>query len=607
VSTSPSPSAGAVPHANYIGLDANRIPTVFFGSAHHIATSALTDAVWSHLLISISAGTGTFYINGVSAGTFAGFTGFTPTRIGLIPGGTYPLKGWLDELVIYPTALSAATALEHYTTGTWTDISEDLIAAEELTLKFGIGSNGPKDRLSDLGVASFTLRNDAGNSGGLQGYYSPLHASCRSGFTYGTLVRIVFTYSATEYPRFLGKVFSVDPAPGRYATQRTRVMCHDLMDDLIEADVRNVTVQVAQSEDDLIQTLIESVPVTAQPLALDLDAGLDTFPYVFDDLGSGAKAISPAGDLTMSALGYLHMGPTGVLRYENRQARQLKLSTYTFDDDMVGLTVPTSLDGVYNHVRATFHPKTVDAAATTVLWSQTGVAPSLTTGESVEIWGDYYNPSNTVEHIGGASQVTPVATTDYTSNTAADGLGVDKTANLTVTAEYFASTVKFTVTNTDAGTVYLTKLQIRGKGLYDHSPITVESISTQPYGDRAVDIDLPYQADHNVTQDLADYVRSQFETLATQAQTMDLLPQRSDTHMLAALSAAIGDRITISETMTGLLLVDTFIHSIQFSVTQGPWIVCTFGLASATYFAAPWVMDDADRSLLDFTTVLGFA
>ncbi len=604
-----------MPHATYVGIDANRIPTVFFGSAHHIASSALSDAVWSHLLVSITAGAGTFYINGISAGTFAGFTGFAPNRIGLIPGGTYPLKGWLDELAVYPTALSAATALEHYETGFWTDISEDLVAAEELNLKFGIGSNGPKDRLSDLGVASFTLRNDAGNSGGLQGYYSPIHANCRSGFTYGALVRIVFTYAATEYPRFMGKLFSVDPAPGQYRTQRTRVMAHDLMDELIEADLRNVAVQVSQSEDDLFQTLVEAIPITAQPLAVDLDAGLDTFPYVFDDLSSGAKAIVPAGDLTISALGYLHMGPTGVLRYENRQARQLKLSTYTFDDDMVGLMVPTSLDGVFNHVRATFHPKTVDAAATTVLWAQTGAAPPLTTGESIDLWGDYYNPSNTTERIGGASQVVPVATTDYTANTQADGLGVDKTANVTVTigtvanptANAFASTVKFTVTNTDAGTVYLTKLQIRGKGLYDHSPITVESISTQPYGDRAVEIDLPYQADHNVTQDLADYVRSQFDVLATQAQTIDLLPQRSASHMLAALSASIGDRITISETMTGLMLVDTFIHSIQFTVTQGPWIVCTLGLASATYFASPWVMDDPVRSLLDSTTVFGFA
>lgn len=580
---------------------------MFFGSTHHLASSALADATWSHLVISISAGTGTFYINGVSAGTFSSFTGFTPKSIGLIPGGAYPLKGWLDELVIYPTALSASRVLEHYAAGFWTDVSDDLVAAEELTLKFGIGGNGPQDRLSDLGVLSFSMRNDAGNSGGLQGYYSPLHVNCRSGFSFGTLTRVIFTYSAVEYPRFMGKIFSVDPAPGRYRTQRVKVTVHDLIDDLIEADLRNVTVQASQSEDDLLVTLLDALPITAQPLALSLDAGLDTYPLVFDDLAGGVKAIGPASDLTMSALGFLHMGPSGVLRYENRQARQLISSSYSFDDDMTGLAVPTTLDGVFNHVRATFHPKTTDTAATTVLWSSTGTVAVMSSGETVVVWGDYYNPSNTREPIGGIAQVTPVATTDYLSNTAADGSGVDKTANLVVTAEYFASTAKFTVTNNDVSAVYVTKLQIRGKGIYDHSPQTVESMNPLPYGDRVVEIDLPYQNDPSVTQDLADYVRSQFEILASQAQSIEILPQRSDTHMLAALGVFLGDRITISETVTGLVMVDTFIHSIQFTVTQGTWIVCTFGLAAATYFNDVWVMDDPALSLVETSTVFGFA
>jgi hypothetical protein len=599
---------------NRIELDASRNLNAFYSAADHLSSVALADQTWSHVMVVISAGSGTFYINGVARGTFTAFPGFTPAAVGAYATSTNPLKGWLDELAVYPTALSGSSIAAHYAAGFWTDVLADLDATNGLSLKFGINGNGPKDRIADVGPLTFVLNNSAGNSAQTQGYYSPVRtATVRPGFTRGILARVVFTYAGTDYPRFIGKITSIDPEPGRYKSQLTRVQVHDLVDDLLETDLRNVTTQIAQTEAQLLSTLFSSLPVTSQPLAVHTDTGLDTSPFAFDNIGAGIKAVSPAGDIIMSSIGYLHFGPTGVARYENRQARQLKTSSASFLDSMIDLLLPTTLDGVFNHIRATYHPKAVDATATTVLYSlpvASSAQPSATSiaaGDTIDVWGDYFNPTNVQQRIGGTAQVAPVATTDYLANAAADGSGANKTANVTVVATFFASTVKFTITNSDVATVYITKLQCRGKGLYDNSPVTVESVSTQPYGDRPESIDMPYQSDFNTAQGLSDYLLSQFQALDSQIVSLTFRPNTSAAFMLAALSAQIGDRITITETQTGISMADVFIQSIQIDVKKGPWLTCTFGLSANTYFSQVWVMDDPVLSIADTSTIFGFA
>lgn len=503
-------------------------------------------------------------------------------------------------------------AIELYLAGAWVDITAD-VANVEVDGQFGISGNGPKDRLAEVGTLTFTLNNGPDAvTGRPRGYYSPLHANRRTDFTDGTLCRVRFTYDGTIWPRFYGKIADIDPAPGVRRSQHTKVTVHDLMDDLVETDLRNVTVQLNQTEAQLITTIITALPAGAQPVSLDLDTGLDTSPFAFDNLGEGEKAVTPIADLLMSSLGFGYMLPTGIFYYENRQARQTKVSTFTLDNTMVELTVRTTRDEVYDRIRATYHPKTVDAAATTVLWSMRGTAPAIAPGQTITIWGDYYKAADPDVKIGGTAQVTPVATTDYMANSAANGSGTNKTANITVVATPFSSTVKFDITNGDAATVYLVdgsgnpKLQIRGKGLYDEAPQTVESGT----GHRALNVDLPYQTNFNITQDLVDYLLAQYQDLGTQPESVTFIGNRSDAHMRAALGASIGDRITVIEEQTGVV-GDSFIQSIHWTAiprgAAGPLIRCTFGLASATFFDAVWIMDDAALSLIDTSTYFGYA
>lgn len=591
----------------WFSVTAARKLNMRFGGSDHLSTTTIADQTDVHVMVSISAGSGTFYVNGTSAGTFSGFSSLTPARVGAHSAGSLPFKGTIDEVAIYLSALSSTRASVHSGASKWTDVSGDIEASDGFTAKFGIAGNGPRDRVPDVGVCSFSLNNGVSNSGGKDGYYSPNHANCRTGFTFGVLLRVMFTYSGMQYQRWTGKIRTIDPDPGIYGRKWTKVQAEDLVSDLLAADVRNVTVQTSANEASLLQSLIFALPVTARPLALKIDAGLDTSPYAFDDLDGGASALAVAGAIVRSSIGYLHIDGRGVLRYENRQQRQLASSAITFDNSMVGFVGPSSLENVYNHVRAAYTPRAIDASATTVLYSNRGNSIPVDPGSTITIWADYYDPNNPDSSIGGTSFASLTASTDYLANAAADGSGADKTAQVAITGSPFSTTAKFVITNNDAAQVFITKLQLRGKGLYKYSPIVVESQSTKQYGDRAIDLDMPYQSDYNTALGLAQYVRAQFESLTNQTQQLIFIASDTAALMLAALTFSIGTRITVSEGMTGTALADVFIQGFEYEVTIGPWIICRLSLSSATYFSTVWVMDDAAKSLADSTTVFGYA
>ncbi len=579
----PNTPSGA---GNIISADATDVdlvlspPTLNFiySAASHLSSGSLTNLAWNHVVVSISAGNGTFYINGSAAGTFTGFPGFTPDHIGTTPGPGWFLKAYLDEMVIYNVALSAGTVTAHYATRTWTDVSTDVLASPGVSWSYGIPGNGPTDHVPDVGYAEFWLRNDTHNSGSLRGYYSPNHASCRSGFTFGVLTRILLTYSGTDYQQFIGKIQHIEPTAGTHGQQRTRVRLADMMSDLIEAELRNVTLQIGQSETQLMIALMDALPVTAQPLALAFDTALDTISYAFADLGQGMRAVGPLADLVLGSMGYVYLTRSGVFLYTNRNARAALSSSYTITNEMSGLVSASNLDGVFNRFRFTVHPKSIDAAATTRLWEAVGSPEAIASGDTVEVWGSYYKAAEPSVAIGGTAQIAPVATTDYKANTVADGTGTDKTANVTVTAEPFASTVKFTITNNDAGPVYMNALGIRGKGLYDEAPQTVEVFEQQPYGERPISIDLRYQESAFTAAAFGTALLAQYSDPALQVQSLTFYPQRSNALMLAALLGTVGDRITITETQTGISN-DVWIQRVSMRVTGKRVVECTFGLS----------------------------
>jgi hypothetical protein len=486
----------------------------------------------------------------------------------------------------------------------WTSLGTDVLGAYGVTLKYGINGNGPVDNVASPGQLTFVLRNDARNSGTTQGWYSPAHASKRSGWGFGIPVRVVVTYSAVDYVKFIGKIREILPAAGRYREQVAYVTAYDHVRDLLDANAREVTVQASQTEAELIEHVLDSIPADLQPLSRDIDTGVDSYPFAFDDVGGGVKALALIKDVAVSALGLVFIKGDGTFCYRSRHTRALEASAYTFNDTMHGLSVPSTLDQVYTRVRATNHPKSVSASATDELTTlPSGNSIEIPSGESVEVWTDYTDPNDRTIKIGGTAVVTVlVGGTHYSAFQNADGSGLNLTGNIGATISPFSSTAKWTLTNTGGSTAYVTVLKAIGKAVRDLGPQTFEYVG----GSTGVplEIDLPYQDDPFIAESAATYIVSTYGSQTSQIDGIEFIANKSGDFMTQALTREIGDRITVIETATGIS-ADAIIHSVSFDVSQPVHIRCSWGLAPASTFNF-WQLGIAGASELGETTVLGF-
>jgi hypothetical protein len=490
--------------------------------------------------------------------------------------------------------------------GTWTDVSPDVEATDHVRIRYGINGNSPLDRVASTGTLAFTLRNDAANSGHLQGYYSPNHRNCRAGFQFGAKVRVRLTHSGVTVTKFHGKLTTISPVPGKTRAQRTQCIATDWMEEAAVTDIRDIAPQESKTADELVAAVLAVMPASSQPVATDLDVCTDVFPYCFDKLGGGTVyAMSVLSEIVQSEVGYLFVHG-GTLVLQNRSARDLVGSALTLDNSMRGLHVPSTLDNVFNRVRATIHPRTVDASPV-VLCALTGEPPAVGPGETLTLWLDYRDPADPTSYIGGTGFLTPrvTATTDYTANSAADGSGTNLTGSLTVVATAFAASAKLEVTNGAGSTAYITRLQLRGRGVYDLQPATYEVVRTQPYGERRLDVDMPYQDDPAVAEGVAAYIADRYQWPAHDIEAVEIIGNASDTLMAAVLVREPGDRITLSEEMTGLVAAEAYIQRVDLDIAPGPWLVCQWGLAPALADHY-WILGDATYGLLGTTTRLGY-
>jgi len=393
---------------------------------------------------------------------------------------------------------------------------------------------------------------------------------------------------------------------------------YDIIRDLADNNVREVAIQVSQTESQIIAAVVAALPAESRPAYTDFDAGVDTYPYALDLVGGGANALAVIADVARSAYAFVACLGNGTLRLINRSSRQTTplLGAWSLPEtSQLGLDAPMTLDGAYNFVRVTIHPKSI-GESTVVLYGLSGVVPSIVAGETMTFWGAYNDPTNAQRLIGATSVINPLSSgTDYAGNLSSDGNGADATGDLSITVTPFASAAKFAVQNVGAAAVWLTTtstdpitphLQLRGTGVYDEGVQTFESRSTQAYGNNPVEIDMPYQADATVGQSAAAYIQGLFngEWPQVSSVTLDLDVQEVGVDpILAALEPGVA--VSLSETMTGLSAHSSVINRVSLEVTPGPRTVATLGIAPLVATAV-WELGTAGKSELDSTTILGF-
>jgi hypothetical protein len=128
-----------------------------------------------------------------------------------------------------------------------------------------------------------------------------------------------------------------------------------------------------------------------------------------------------------------------------------------------------------NSVEVTLYPRRVGTPGTE-LW-RNGTAFKLKAGENRELTARYRDPDFPDGTCSATTIIAPVATTDYTGNSAKDGTGTNLTANLAVALENNTSSARLIITNTSAVDVWVTLIKLRGTPLTARTPVTLKTAS----------------------------------------------------------------------------------------------------------------------------------
>lgn len=511
----------------------------------------------------------------------------------------------------------------------WTEITPDVLSP--LRISYGIRGAGPGDRTASSGSMTFALNNSATNSAGLLGYYSPGAANARVGWTLGIRVKASFRDPATStwHTRFVGAITGINPLPGVSGPRVVQVSATDWIDEAARATVAGITTQINKRSDEIITLLVNNVP--RGPEATSIATGRDTFAYAVDTARDDRQnpVLQELARVTNSELGYFYVRGDGTAVFEARSDRSSTTDDATFDNTMAGLTVSTTRDSLVSRMQVITHPRTVDLT-TKVLYRLQSV-PEIAPGATLDLVAGYTDPSNRASRIGGTSMVSPVATTDYTANTLANGTGTDLTSSIGVAATFSSNSARFTVTNNASVPAFLTKLHASGIGIYDYETTVGEAedaTTANDIGEQVASLDMPYQSDVALGVDAARYLLRLYSAtdigiwalgtagsselgittqlafrVVTTVGTVSIAPQTAalQTQILAR---DIGDRIALTETVTGLSN-SFYIQAVDLDVRAPgiPFVTWTLAPADTTTY---WRLEDAGASELGETTRLSF-
>ena len=479
----------------------------------------------------------------------------------------------------------------------WTDVTPYTVASDGIHATRGVQGNLVTDRVASTGTLSFSLHNVVG---GVYGYWTPGHPNCVSGWALGTPLRLTATYLGVLYDLWYGVLDTAEPQPGLHGEHRVvAVTGADWMDDCARSKLYNIPTQVNQRGDQLMATILANL--ARQPYGTAFNVGTDVYPFALDTVqDSDVAALTEFQNLANSELCYIYIDRHGNLCYEPRRYR-VGLSTPTVtltDNELYAMKASRQRQQVVNRVQITLHPRRVDSAPTSVLFVLNGQT-QLARGASTTFDCPYRDPNQTATRVGGQAMVTPVATTDYTFNTASDGTGTDITSQLSVSVTFGGNSATAVVTNNGPKDGYITKFQLRGEGLYSYQTTvyTQQDASSQAsYGMNSLTIDAPYASQDTIGTAMSSYVLSMLKSPYVQVDEVSFLANASPALMVAALTADVSAMVSVLETMSIDVAAGTaksyFVNAVQVDVDDSS--ATDTGVTGGAVLTVTWILTPAD-------------
>ena len=489
-------------------------------------------------------------------------------------------------------------------------IESHLRSGQSISVKWGIVGNQPYDRVAGVGTVEFGLDNSSHNPAGLEGYWSPNHANCRSDFkiNQNMLVYLNMVGGGTN-KKWKFWISRIEPTPGKHNSHITTVTGQDTISRFLDAELRSTAVQSNKRTDELVALVRSDIGTAFVPVIL-YDTTPDTFAYAFDDLGERSNALSAIQRAVQSDGSIFHVpansGTPGGARLQSRNARAASTSVdASFDDTMTDLTILHGEDQIYNDITVSIANRKIDD--TEVILYATNAELQIPPKQSIKITARFIDPNQQAERVSlyPSSGVTPVEDTDYRMSSVSGGSGNDMNALLSVSVNWYANTAEVTLSNNDPfRTGYVNLFNLRGKGMYLYSKQDAnvqDATSISTYGRRTLKYTLPYQSNLNVAYDFANALLTRYKNPQTYITGVEFIANRNSTFANYAIGLDISSRVYVKETVTGVAGY-FFVNNLEYTLERGKILRVRLGLVPANTTNI-WLLGDATLSILGSTTI----
>lgn len=348
---------------------------------------------------------------------------------------------------------------------------------------------------------------------------------------------------------------SVDPDPGTLQAQFT---CLDLIERLRRVKI-STPLYVDYTSDELIDAILDLAGWTGSTA---LEAGAKTFPYASWYKVTALDAIQQVVD---SELGLFFIAADGTPSFHARYHRSLTTTDeFTFNNSMAALAYSLPQNDIFNEALVTVYPRVEAELPVADLWTWQEAPYYLAPNQSVTIEAPY-SDDTTGAACEAETVTTPVSTTDYTANSAADGGSTDRTANLTVGFTAYGQFAEIVLTNTHTSGIYVTLLKFRGLSITNPEPVTLratnaDSIATYGFTS-TIELDQPLETRTDTGQDAANYLVELYGDPLDRI-TVTIEPE-DNTRKDAMVDLDLNDRFAVTQTNLGLSGVGFFIDKIN--------------------------------------------
>lgn len=510
---------------------------------------------------------------------------------------------------------------EYYDGSAWVDISAYVVG--DIKGNNGLGGWRPENRVSVLGMLNITI-NNKGKQFSPMGGDAVRGLSTLTGWNKGAKIRVRGLYRSTYYTIWTGRIASIDSDDLNWGNEQVRVMATDYMNVPVNFPMKGAAIGLNKRIDEAVTTILTRLSL--QPEATSFDTGSFTFPAVFDNVQRKTLALSEFTKLANSELGYIYITQGGTLRVENMLARhgwraldqitipelwtvstdrnyltledglgfllletggKILLDEGTLDAavtedaalaaDAEGYNILLAEDGLLNASIIRAHPVITDTSLK-VLY-KLGTPLYIPSGHTAPFSAHYTDPNGLLQ-VSGTNMQTPVATTDYLANTASDGSGTNKTADVVVTATYYGDTVYYSIKNNATDGVYITFLQARGYGIYYGNSIesTVDDATSQDdYGYAPFQFDMKYQKDSYLADMYGKAVIEEYKFPKSRITKMNYLANLNKNHLVSFLMLTIGSLILGTEDRSAISN-HYYITDRAFTIKQGGIIHVEYGV-----------------------------